>query len=443
MRYCFLLCLLLVSFWGHAASQITGTAVSFAGKELQVHAYDDLITNKTSKIGATTIGADGTFVLEIEVQKVRPILLSIGMMKASMVAEPQTEYAIVFPELDPEKKFVPATGAHATLAFSKEGPDQLNRNIVRINRAVQLYLSDYYMEFMQHKMKYRVDSFIAQMEEAYKNNKNPYLQQHIRYQAGMIRLNANHNKNNLYRDYIEQQPVSYQSQAYVEFAQQFYSHNYSDSSYQTLPQIAEFVQLLKLFAERNVGGKAQKSEREYTLRQIMKTSDFEAHRFIAANIIRTVHRMATGNPAPDFSLKDVDGKTVNLTDYKGSHVYLGFWSPDSKPSLRELEVLKELHRRYGRKIVFISIADHPEQETVQSFVAKHKDYKWIFLHADDNNAIKEKFDVRSLPTYYLIDPDGYLLETPAPKPSENVSALFENITKKRGDRKTFEDIQDY
>ena len=66
--------------------------------------------------------------------------------------------------------------------------------------------------------------------------------------------------------------------------------------------------------------------------------------------------------APDWTLKDVDGKTVRLSDFRGKVVVLNFWAAWCPPCLREIPGFIELQKKYldrGLVIVAVSLDDDP------------------------------------------------------------------------------------
>jgi peroxiredoxin len=71
---------------------------------------------------------------------------------------------------------------------------------------------------------------------------------------------------------------------------------------------------------------------------------------------------AAGDSASDFTLRDVDGRTVRLSDYSGQVVLLDFWATWCQPCKVELPHLQELYRQnQGRGFVVLGISmDGPE-----------------------------------------------------------------------------------
>ena len=54
-----------------------------------------------------------------------------------------------------------------------------------------------------------------------------------------------------------------------------------------------------------------------------------------------------GQPAPDFSLTALDGKTVKLSDFRGKAVLLNFWATWCEPCKIEMPWFVELQNKYG------------------------------------------------------------------------------------------------
>ena len=53
--------------------------------------------------------------------------------------------------------------------------------------------------------------------------------------------------------------------------------------------------------------------------------------------------------APDFKLRTVQGKLVNLSDYKGKVVLLNFWGTWCGPCLQEIPDFNKLYSKYNKK----------------------------------------------------------------------------------------------
>ncbi len=55
----------------------------------------------------------------------------------------------------------------------------------------------------------------------------------------------------------------------------------------------------------------------------------------------------TGQPAPDFALQSLDGKTMHLSDFRGKAVLLNFWATWCQPCKIEMPWFVELQKQYG------------------------------------------------------------------------------------------------
>jgi peroxiredoxin len=110
--------------------------------------------------------------------------------------------------------------------------------------------------------------------------------------------------------------------------------------------------------------------------------------------------------APDFALKDADGKTVRLADYKGKVVLLDFWATWCGPCKIEIPWLKEFQRKFrdrGFEIIGVSMDDEG-WPVVKPFVAE-LGINYRIVIGDDTTA-QRYGGVDALPTTFVIDRDG-------------------------------------
>jgi thiol-disulfide isomerase/thioredoxin len=83
---------------------------------------------------------------------------------------------------------------------------------------------------------------------------------------------------------------------------------------------------------------------------------------------------SVGQPEPALTLKDLDGKDVSLSDYKGKVVLVNFWATWCEPCRIEIPWLIEMQQKYGPKgLVILGIAlDEEGKSVVEPFVAKER-----------------------------------------------------------------------
>jgi thiol-disulfide isomerase/thioredoxin len=120
-------------------------------------------------------------------------------------------------------------------------------------------------------------------------------------------------------------------------------------------------------------------------------------------------------PEPELTLKDLDGKDVSLSEYKGKVVLVNFWATWCEPCRIEIPWLIEMQQKYGPKgFVILGIAlDEEGKSVVAPFVAKERfdvnDQKvpmsYKILIGNDDAA--DKFGgLFGYPTSILISRDG-------------------------------------
>ncbi|HTQ53218.1 MAG TPA: TlpA disulfide reductase family protein [Bryobacteraceae bacterium] len=110
--------------------------------------------------------------------------------------------------------------------------------------------------------------------------------------------------------------------------------------------------------------------------------------------------------APDFALKDADGKTVRLSDYKGKVVLLDFWATYCGPCKIEIPWFMDFERKHkdqGFSVLGVSM-DDDGWDAVKPFI---NDLAINYRVVVGNDATAEKYGgIEALPTTFLIDRDG-------------------------------------
>jgi thiol-disulfide isomerase/thioredoxin len=112
--------------------------------------------------------------------------------------------------------------------------------------------------------------------------------------------------------------------------------------------------------------------------------------------------------APDFKLKDLSGKEVSLSDFKGKRVFVNFWATWCPPCKAEMPELEKLYQETKTSdLVIIAVDLGEDKATVQKFIEKNKYNFQVLL--DTNNEAASLYGIRSIPTSYFIDKDGYIV----------------------------------
>ena len=111
-------------------------------------------------------------------------------------------------------------------------------------------------------------------------------------------------------------------------------------------------------------------------------------------------------PAPEFSLKDADGKTARLSDYRGQVVLLNFWATWCGPCKLEIPWFTEFEKKHkdeGFAVLGVSM-DEDGWDTVKPYL-RWANVNYRILMGDAQVAMLYG-GVEALPTSFLIDREG-------------------------------------
>ncbi|MFN3479675.1 MAG: TlpA family protein disulfide reductase [Thermodesulfovibrionales bacterium] len=118
----------------------------------------------------------------------------------------------------------------------------------------------------------------------------------------------------------------------------------------------------------------------------------------------------TGKVAPVFELKDLEGKKVSLTDFKGKVILLNFWATWCAPCKAEMPSLENLYRSLKDKgLVVIGVSVDNSEKTVHSFI-EEKGITFPILLDKGKEVSFDDYGVIGLPVTFLIDKKGIIVD---------------------------------
>ena len=79
-----------------------------------------------------------------------------------------------------------------------------------------------------------------------------------------------------------------------------------------------------------------------------------------------------GQQAPDFSIKDENGRAIKLSDYRGKLVFLNFWATWCGPCVEEMPELESMYKTLkARKFQMLAVSIDTDWDTVKDFYKQH------------------------------------------------------------------------
>jgi peroxiredoxin len=113
-------------------------------------------------------------------------------------------------------------------------------------------------------------------------------------------------------------------------------------------------------------------------------------------------------PPVDFSLLNLNNKTVTLSDLKGKIVFLNFWTTWCGECRVEMPLMQKLYIRFKDKgFAMVAVSLNEPKSVVEKFF---DDYKLTFTALlDSDGELGIPFGIRGIPMTYILDRDGGII----------------------------------
>ena len=116
-----------------------------------------------------------------------------------------------------------------------------------------------------------------------------------------------------------------------------------------------------------------------------------------------------GGPAPEITLKDLQGQEIRLADLRGKIVLLNFWATWCKPCKEEMPAMQASYDKLrGQGLVVLAVNELEDTEKVIEHVRKHGHTFPVVM--DHDNHVANRYGVVGLPASFIVDRQGIVRE---------------------------------
>jgi peroxiredoxin len=128
----------------------------------------------------------------------------------------------------------------------------------------------------------------------------------------------------------------------------------------------------------------------------------------ALSDLPSMRQLSAGNEPIPFNVKDINGKSLTLADYKGKVVLLDFWATWCMPCKVEMPNVLRIHEKFNKKgFEIIGISLDSDRAALDRYIkAQNMTWPQYFDGRGWQNGVAEIYKVRSIPATYLIDKQG-------------------------------------
>jgi len=116
-----------------------------------------------------------------------------------------------------------------------------------------------------------------------------------------------------------------------------------------------------------------------------------------------------GLTASDFSLQDLNGKTVRLSDFKGKPVLIDFWATWCPPCRESIPGIEKIYKAYSSKgLVVLGVSlDQGGWDSVKAFATEYGITYSVLKGTED---VASQYQVRTIPMLVIMNKEGKIVK---------------------------------
>lgn len=443
--------------------------VAHYGKSIHLLQYHDYFSGLKYIEDADTIGNDGYFELHTQTKLTKPVFLKIGNLSGKLYIKPDYVYGVTFPGIPDAMDYRSEGEVSVDIGIIGADSTELNAQVIDFSDQYNTVFMSKKAEFLSRaKIIKRIDSLTLICQKRYKNSKDPYFKSYVAYSLAALNVNVGRGFDFMMSNYIRNKPIDYNHYEYADFFNACFKGYLTNlASMKPGKTLYNIINVQASYSQLNTFAKSSKYLQNDTLRelviirnlwdfyyssefvpeavatilgQIQNATLIEEHRQITTNMLLHMNRMRVGDEAPDFYARTRSGTAVAMNQFKKQWIYLNFFSVSNPGSLREMSKIAEVKKKFGDKVVFISVCVDDSLKTYREYLLKNPKYDWnIWYYKADNvtKTAKDAYQVVGKEAYFLINNYGNLAQSPALSPSQGIEYKLGQLFKpKRSGRKT-------
>ncbi|MBI2329207.1 MAG: redoxin family protein [Chloroflexi bacterium] len=114
-----------------------------------------------------------------------------------------------------------------------------------------------------------------------------------------------------------------------------------------------------------------------------------------------------GRLAPDFTLTNLEGNSLTLSDLRGKAVFINFWATWCPPCRAEMPEIEAVYQQYKNKNVVVIGVDLYEDESLVRQYVERGGFSWTFV-IDSNGEVTKNYAITAIPTSFFLDKEGVI-----------------------------------
>ncbi len=436
--------------------KLYGNAPEYRGHLLVFYQYQNFINQQKEELLSVQVEQNGGFEVTSELSHPTYAFTYLGRYRAYIFLEPGRQYQLVLPP------YVPLSDAQKLnpyfepewieLGIANGRPGELNHLIRDFDEAFNALFNANAFELYSSQNAQKAASIIDSLEARFPESNGCFNQHKSYHYARLKRLAARQTERQIIYQYYSRKPVLFYLPAYWQTFSELFAGAWekilssapetkrnpmvtdstsfdglsqilaSDTLF-TRPDLRESVLVWALHE-----GFYKKTVAEHRcltwMQQASRQASTEEVRSIAASLYQKMNQLRPGTPAPVFELYNLKGKSKNLGNFDGKFIYLNFMHTQNHACRKALENLAPIAEEFKRDLEVVTIFLDEESRNAEDYLNNHLQPKWETLFINNQSDVLENYDIQAVPAYFLIDPNGTLLLSPAPSPHEDFRKVF-------------------
>jgi peroxiredoxin len=461
MRFLWLFLLLpFITNGQHAI--IRGVAPLSIGQEIQLRVNADPISGKERVLAKQIVDVDGSFELKGVPNETQYAILQVGQNCVDFFIDRDKDLELTF--VPPKKDLKKPEAFYERHFFAPKilggKSAKMNQQVIQFNDTLDAFLEALYPTLVNRKSPATVAKSLEAFEKmALKQfgTAEPFVKGYIKYSIATVEQTFRNNRDRLYAKYLKDVRPQFNNPAYVDFLLQFHQGavnkmavaNRYDECKKALSGKEAFAALERLLMEEEPFLNETSVERMVLIKGIdglFGQRDFEDEKLIralknfsilssnsyqssaATNIAANHEKLAKGSDAPEIEFRDLDGAEKRLSDSEGTYVFLELTDAKNAYCQRETNVIPNLKEEF-KNVRFVTVFVGNTMAEMQS-LQKQMNINWEFGGVEISGSLMDDYDVKSLPLFFIINPEGKFYSVPAKDPTKGAQGELMSLTEK-------------